>query len=221
MSEEFEAELTKELEDKLKSIMDGKEEKDLTDEQKQEILKARMEAQQKKIQQFDTLVKQHEPVYFNSNVFKTVKLVMTDEELKAEEQKVKDLAAYLKEHAIENLIKNFQKQDGTPCDSASMSEFFHQNGVNMRYLGMVADIINDKNLVHMKYMLEREVIVRCVKHLLNKYIRECQSEELLGATVSHVLNCLLAPKDFVKRMDEKQIQYNLPSLNEEAEINLL
>lgn len=125
MTDEHEAELTKDLEDKLKIIMDGKEEKDLTDEQKQEILKARMEAQQKRMQLFDTLVKQHEPVNFNSNVFKNVKLVMTDDELKVEEQKVRDLATYLKEHAIDNLIKNFQKQDGTPCDSASMSEFFH------------------------------------------------------------------------------------------------
>lgn len=91
----------------------------------------------------------------------------------------------------------------------------------MRYLGIVADQIKDMNVAHMKFMLEREVIVRSVKHILNKYIRECQSEELLGATVSHILNCLLAPKDFVKKMDEKQIIYNLPNLNEEAEINLL
>lgn len=73
----------------------------------------------------------------------------------------------------------------------------------MRYLGLIADKIKDKNMNQMKHMLEREVIVRCVKHLLNKYIRECESEELLGATVSHVLNCLLAPKEFIKRMDEK------------------
>ena len=73
----------------------------------------------------------------------------------------------------------------------------------------------------MKYMLEREVMVRSIKHILNKYIRECESEELLGATISHVLNCLLAPKDFIKKMDEKLLKYNLSNLNQEAEINLL
>lgn len=86
---------------------------------------------------------------------------------------------------------------------------------------MIADQIKDKNMNHMKYMLEREVVVRCMKHIMNKYIRECESEELLGATVSHILNCLLAPKEFIKRLDEKQIKYNLSNLNEEAEINLL
>lgn len=62
---------------------------------------------------------------FNANVFKNVKLVYTEEELKQEEQKVKDLATFIKENAIENIIKSFQKQDGTPSDSATLSEFFH------------------------------------------------------------------------------------------------
>lgn len=86
---------------------------------------------------------------------------------------------------------------------------------------MVADRVKDQNLAHMQFMLEKEVVVRCIKHILNKYIRECESEELLGATVSHFLNCLLAPKEFIKRLDEKQISYSYSNLNQEAEINLL
>jgi hypothetical protein len=54
-------------------------------------------------------MKLSDPVIFNANVFKNVKLVMTEEELKGEEQKVKDLSNYLKEFAIENLIKSFSK----------------------------------------------------------------------------------------------------------------
>lgn len=77
------------------------------------------------MQQFDQLVKIHDSILFNTNVFKNTKLVMSEEELKAEEQKVKDLADFIKNNAIESLIKNFQKQDGQPSDSATMSEFFH------------------------------------------------------------------------------------------------
>jgi hypothetical protein len=102
-----------------------------------------------------------------------------------------------------------------------MAEIFHQSGINMRYLGMVGDKIKDQNMTQMKYMVEREVVVRCMKHIMNKYIRECESEELLGATVSHILNCLLAPKEFIKRLDEKQMKYSYTNLNQEAEMNLL
>lgn len=86
---------------------------------------------------------------------------------------------------------------------------------------MVGDKIKDQNMTQMKYMVEREVVVRCMKHIMNKYIRECESEELLGATVSHILNCLLAPKEFIKRLDEKQMKYSYTNLNQEAEMNLL
>jgi len=72
----------------------------------------------------------------------------------------------------------------------------HQNGLNIRYLGYVAEVIKDKDLAHMKTIFEREVIVRCAKHLLNKYVRECESPELLSAIISHFFNCLLAPREF-------------------------
>lgn len=186
----------------------------MTEEQKEKLYKAQIEIGQKKMEKFDSLTKMVEPTYFNANVFKNVKLVMSGEELKEEEQKVQDLSNYLKENALNNLVNNFQKQDGTPCDSAALSDFFHQNGVNMRYLGQVADLIKDKNMNYMKYILEREVVIRCVKHLMSKYIRECESEELIGATVSHILNCLLAPREFIKRLDDKHIKYNYSNLNQ-------
>ena len=50
---------------------------------------------------------------------------MSEDELKAEEQKVQDLATYLKETALKSLISNFSKVDGTPCESQALSEFFH------------------------------------------------------------------------------------------------
>jgi protein TIF31 len=78
------------------------------------------------------------------------------------------LATFLKEDAIETLVKNLQRNEGVPTDSASLTEFFHQNGVNMRYLGYIAEQIKDKNLTQMKYMVEREVVLRSIKHILNK-----------------------------------------------------
>ena len=61
------------------------------------------------------------------------------DEIKAEEEKVSKLAKFLKEEAIQSLIKNLNRNEGVPTDSASLRDFFHQNGVNIRYLGYVAD----------------------------------------------------------------------------------
>lgn len=92
----------------------------------------------------------------------------------------------------------------------------------MRYLGQIADQVQDSNdQYHLKYMLEREVVLRSLKHIICKYIRECQSDELIGATISHILNCVLAPKEFVKRLDDKEIAYNGVTIHENAEVNLL
>jgi hypothetical protein len=66
-----------------------------------------MEFHRKKIMKYEELIKDHEPTKFNANVFKSVKLVMTEEELKVEEDKVRDLATYLKDFALDGLIKNF------------------------------------------------------------------------------------------------------------------
>jgi protein TIF31 len=81
------------------------------------MLELRKELNLKKVMKFEALVKEKEPVIFNTNVFKTAKLAMTESEIKAEEDKVKSLADYLKETAIPNLIKNLQKNEGSPTDS--------------------------------------------------------------------------------------------------------
>ena len=173
----------------------------------------------KKIQKFEEFLKECKSEVYNTNVFKKVKLALSDDEIKAEEEKVSDLAKFLKEEAIQSLIKNLNRNEGVPTDSASLRDFFHQNGVNIRYLGYVADQIKEKNLIQMQYMIEREVIIRCVKHILNQYIRDNESDELLGALISHVFNCLFAPKDFIKKLDDGALAYKPVTLNHISQEN--
>lgn len=70
-------------------------------------------------------------------------------------------------------------------------------------------------------MLEREVVLRSVKHIFSNYIKECESDELIAATISHLLNCLLAPKEFIKRMDDGSVVYQHKSVKQKADLNLL
>lgn len=146
---------------------------------------------------------------------------MTPEEIAAEEAKVKELSKFIYDFAIQNLIRTLSKNENIPTDSQSLRETFHQNGLNIRYLGRIAEEIKDKNLTHMKFLLEREVIMRTMKHLLNKYLRECPSADMMADTVSHVLNCLLAPKDFQKKMDDGIVKPEQRSLKQLAELHFV
>lgn len=76
---------------------------------------------------------------YNTNVFKNVKFALPEEEIKKDEALVEELAKFLKENSIEKLIKSLQLVEGVPTDSESLESTFHQHGINMRYLGVVAD----------------------------------------------------------------------------------
>ena len=214
--EEYEKELEKEKAEREPKIEEGKEP---TEEYKKQIAEINQEFNMKKIQKFEEYLKECSNEVYNTNVFKKVKLAISEEEIKVEEDKVKNLAKFLKEEAIQSLIKNLNRNEGVPTDSASLRDFFHQNGINIRYLGYVAEQIKEKNLSQMQYMIEREVIIRSIKHILNQYIRENESDELLASLISHVFNCLLAPKDFIKKLDDGVISYKPVTLKELSEEN--
>ena len=60
---------------------------------------------QMRIQHFQNLVKDAQPITFNTNVFKKAKLAMKDEEIKFEEEKVRDLSKFIKQTAIPNMLR--------------------------------------------------------------------------------------------------------------------
>ena len=68
----------------------------------------------------------------------------------------------------------------------------------------------------LKALIEREVIIRCIKHILNQRIRDCCSEELISSVIAHFFNCLLAPNDFVKRMDDGTIKNNFSLVQDKS-----
>ena len=141
--EEYEKELEKEKSEREPKIEEGKEP---TDEYKKQMAELNQEFNMKKIQKFDEFLKECDNEVYNTNVFKKVQLSLSEEEIKVEEEKITKLAKFLKEEAIQSLIKNLNRNEGVPTDSASLRDFFHQNGVNIRYLGYVAEQIKEKNL---------------------------------------------------------------------------
>lgn len=73
-------------------------------------------------------------------------------------------------------------------------------------MGEVQKAIQDKELNHLKTLLEREAVVRSAKHLINAELRET-SDTHLSAVVAHLLNLLVAPLPLIAKLDDGSIQY--------------
>ena len=52
---------------------------------------------------------------------------------------------------------------------------------------------------HLKILLEREIMLRCAKHVVNRIIKEERGESdlHLSQVIAHCLNCILAPVPFI------------------------
>ena len=61
---------------------------------------------------------------------------------------------------------------------------------------------------HIKLLLEREIYLRCVKHVVNRIIKEERgdSDLHLSQVVAHCLNCILAPLPFIQAMNTGRIK---------------
>jgi len=76
----------------------------------------------------------------------------------------------------------------------------------MRYIGALAALVADKELQHLKTLLEREALMRSVKHLFNEQLRDAP-ETHVSAVLAHLLNILLAPFPLLERLDDGSITY--------------
>jgi protein TIF31 len=180
----------------------------LTDKEREELAAKRAEENLKRLREFERHLKEAPKYQFNTNVFKKgVTFAKSEAEAVAKDEAlVKELAQFLKEQAIPKLVRDLQAVEGVPTDSESLSQAFHSHGINLRYLGAVSEALADKELNHLKTLLEREALVRSARHLINAELRET-SDTHLSAVVSHLLNLLVSPLPLVAKMDEGSIAY--------------
>jgi hypothetical protein len=76
----------------------------------------------------------------------------------------------------------------------------------MRYIGQVHKTIADKELFHLKTLLEREALVRSVKHLFNEKLRNTPDSHV-SKVLAHLFNILLAPLPLVEKLDSGAIAF--------------
>jgi protein TIF31 len=117
------------------------------------------------------------------------------EQLKKDEEMVRDMSSYLWETVIPNLTKEIR--EGTlhsaPHDGRSLTELIHQKGINCRYLGRLASLAKieedrdrrdandyknnkvtslERRIMPLFWLelLETEMVARAAKHVLDRYL---------------------------------------------------
>ncbi len=120
----------------------------------------------------------------------------TDEE-KAEyaedEKVVRSVCDFLRSKVIPGLVTELHDGDvGFPMDGVSLCQLMHKRGINVRYLGKLAELACEKGtrLNAFVTVALQEMIVRAFKHVSIRYLRHVPAV-FAPSCVSHLLNCLL------------------------------
>uniref|UniRef100_A0A2N9G2F0 CLU central domain-containing protein n=1 Tax=Fagus sylvatica TaxID=28930 RepID=A0A2N9G2F0_FAGSY len=73
-------------------------------------------------------------------------------------------------------------------DGQTLTEALHAHGINVRYIGKVADGLMGKHLPHLWDLCSNEIVVRSAKHILKDVLRDIEDHDIAGA-ISHFFNC--------------------------------
>ncbi|CAG8475236.1 13960_t:CDS:10 [Gigaspora rosea] len=127
---------------------------------------------------------------FNPDAFTNFNMPIGEEHTTrkvADEENVRNASKYLRDTVIRMLVSV------SPVDGISLTTTMHRRGINMRYLGMIANIINesqDHKLDHIKHLVIHEMIIRASKRILRNLLRQI-TNTYIPYCISHFLNCLL------------------------------
>ncbi len=140
----------------------------------------------------------------NLNLRKKLKIKKAKNEGKNLENRYdsKKLSSFLEDKMIPSLVAELTQADGAPTDSETLENLFHLNGVNMRYLGKVAQEVvrSTRYCRHMNDMIQRDIFVRSVKHYASQLLTNCQPH-ICALVAAHLLNCILAPSILLEMLN--------------------
>lgn len=166
----------------------------ITNGEKQELEESTKEIVKKAALAVGSLKETEFDVRFNPDVFSPgVKHADPDgPQIKKERQLVKDAADFLVTAQIPTFIRDCLDHSNAPMDGVTLSEGMHTRGINIRYLGKIANMLAKvKQLEYLLNIAVAELLTRAAKHVFTTYM---QSTELmsLSSAVSHFLNCFLS-----------------------------
>ncbi|KAF2450079.1 hypothetical protein P171DRAFT_405818 [Karstenula rhodostoma CBS 690.94] len=134
------------------------------------------------------------------------------EEDKAEwtkdEAEVRAACSHLLFEVMPRLIQELKDGDvGFPMDGQSLSLLLHKRGINIRYLGELAELSDkeDPRLQALRRLVIQEMIARGFKHFANSKLRNV-SAPFAAPCAAHLLNCLLGGEVNAKPVAESDAE---------------
>ncbi len=110
-----------------------------------------------------------------------------------DEADVRAACEHLLSDVIPRLIQDLKDGEvGFPMDGQSLSSLLHKRGINIRYLGKIAELSDkeDPRLQALKRLIVQEMIARGFKHFANSKLRNVAAP-FAAPCIAHLLNCLL------------------------------
>ncbi|KAJ0988140.1 hypothetical protein J5N97_006496 [Dioscorea zingiberensis] len=141
-------------------------------------------------------------ILLNPNVFTEFKLGGDLEEIAADEACIRKASSYLKTVVLPKFAQDLCTLEISPMDGQTLTDVFHAHGINIRYLGKVAELT--KHLPHIWDLCTTEIVVRSAKHIMKEVLRESEDHDL-GLAISHLLNCFIG-KVFPQSKTQKKDQ---------------
>ena len=105
----------------------------------------------------------------NPNASTEAKLGGPDEIIALHEDQVRRASEALRTHVIPRFVSECKSLEPLPLDGLTLTEAMHSSGINMRYLGMIAE--QTKSLPHIQQLCICEMVARCAKHELRSLLR--------------------------------------------------
>uniref|UniRef100_A0A7N0UDV1 Clustered mitochondria protein homolog n=1 Tax=Kalanchoe fedtschenkoi TaxID=63787 RepID=A0A7N0UDV1_KALFE len=133
-------------------------------------------------------------ITFNPNAFTEFKLAGAQEEIDGDEESVRKISVYLKDVVVPKFIQDLCTLEVSPMDGQTLTEALHAHGINLRYIGQVAD--KTKHLPHLWDLCSNEIVVRSAKHIFKDLLRDTEDHHL-GSAISHFLNCFFGSSQAV------------------------
>ncbi|KAG8596885.1 hypothetical protein GDO81_002082, partial [Engystomops pustulosus] len=136
-------------------------------------------------------------IRFNPDVYSPVVRFpeSQNQALKIQTRLLSEAAAYILTVQIPSFIKSCLNHLIVPLDGKTLKESLHSHGINIRYLGTVAEMIDKMevrpSLDHLYRILITEIVTRSAKIILRHYLQGIEMSAL-SAAVSHFLNCFLS-----------------------------
>lgn len=136
-----------------------------------------------------------------------------------DEAEVRAACEHLTSEVIPRMIQELKEGEvGFPMDGQSLSNLLHKRGVNIRYLGKLAELADkpDPRLQALKRLLIQEMIARGFKHFANSKLRNVPAP-FAAPAAAHLLNCLLGAEVSAKPVPESDA--SLKSMYTEADFS--